>query len=894
MLRVAPECADGYLATGDIGYAHKALVAFCRLAVEYAYLATMTQHRHRNKVTQVERLGPAPFSEGPFLEASGFTIYYIDQPAYQWAHAEAYDNILPAIDKDPDIIPFLQSKGYRVETHEDVRRFIEENLFAVWMQGAMDGATHSNQPYPQRGLARMAEVLNYERGDEFLDWLYDGAGNMRVFVPNGYFRDGAAYEATGGYNSMHVKALGPIVESVEHLRQMRPDVYPEDKYPNLSKSLRYHNVFDFSMNIVNIDRNYVRVGDVGEHPQYRKLRKLACPKGRVEAFEHAYKLFKEPKFAWALVHHEEWEPSVEFPYTRAEMEAEAAKWPDDWNEESCLQDGYGVAMLRSGKGDEKRALWLRYGRARGHTHDDIMHIGMDAYQSEILGQLGYPRNAGYWERTWMTHNLARQMPFVEMTATAQLFADAGPVHVGEAYAEGFIDRVASGEGYEVLPDDWQRRMLAIIDVSEDQSYYLDFYRISGGEDHWWTFHVQEGEFTTEGLELRKQDGGTLAGQDVPYASDEWFEKAGCRKHRTHGWWDPLFGFPHLYDVERDAPDDARPSAEVWSADWELKDSDGLHFRLTVPRAEQTEVIVCNGKSPVGGSPYEMKWVLQHKQGDTPVKTQILSAMELYRGEPVIGSMEVIPVSGEDEGGFAAWGVVIHLPGGTDTVFASADGSVQRTAPGGFEFAGRFGLYREREGRPAEVVLVGGTRLTKNGVGITQEQAEYRAEISSVDRERDTVTVSPAPADPAAMVGKCIYITSRVRRIACKVLEAKEVADGAELRLEFDSRIGTGKVTGVDGYKIMTATPFHLQGFRYYHGARLENADGSAEYQLAGIRGDFNHPSLPRFALIDSQVHPDINAAKLAQEFPEGSWFDVYDYGCGDEVSWPVAVSASGG
>jgi len=66
MLSVAPECADAYVATGDIRYVHKALVAMCRLAVEYAYLATMTQHRHRNTVAQVERFRQGRFDEDRF------------------------------------------------------------------------------------------------------------------------------------------------------------------------------------------------------------------------------------------------------------------------------------------------------------------------------------------------------------------------------------------------------------------------------------------------------------------------------------------------------------------------------------------------------------------------------------------------------------------------------------------------------------------------------------------------------------------------------------------------------------------------------------------------------------------------------------------------------------
>ncbi|MCX7825998.1 MAG: hypothetical protein N2689_10620 [Verrucomicrobiae bacterium] len=65
MMTVAPDCANGYVRTGDVRYVHKALVALCRLAVEFSYLATMTQHRHRNTVRQVERFGPGRFDEGP-------------------------------------------------------------------------------------------------------------------------------------------------------------------------------------------------------------------------------------------------------------------------------------------------------------------------------------------------------------------------------------------------------------------------------------------------------------------------------------------------------------------------------------------------------------------------------------------------------------------------------------------------------------------------------------------------------------------------------------------------------------------------------------------------------------------------------------------------------------
>ncbi|MBM3474008.1 MAG: hypothetical protein FJX75_12125, partial [Armatimonadetes bacterium] len=882
MLKVAPDSAQAYLATGDVKYLHKALVAFCRLGVEYAYLATMTQHRHRNSQSQVNRLGQGRFDEGPILANSAFTVYTVDNPGYQWVHAEAYDKIWPDIEKDAEIIPFLQGKGFDVKTHEDVRRFIEENLFAVWVQGSMDGAINSNEPFTQRGLSRTAEVLDYARSGDFLDWLYDGAGKMRVFVPNTFFRDGAPYESTGGYNSMHVTALGPIIESVEHLRKMRPEVVTEAKYPALSKSRRYRNVFDFCMDTVTIDRTYPQIGDGGGHPSYAKLPTVAFHDASTEAFEHAYELFREPKFAWALAHTKGWQPSREFAFTREEIEAEAAKWPDDWNDASALHDGYGIAILRSGEGEQKRALWMHYGHARGHVQDDLMDIGLDAYQGKILNHMGYPRNWGYWEYAWSSHHLARQLPEQSMVARAELMADAGPAHVTEARAQAHPEFADDGSRATPDPDYWQRRMLAIVDVAPDRFYCVDFYRISGGENHWWAFHGQEGEFATEGIALTKQETGTLAGAEVPYADAKWMEANGCSLNASYGWRGFNFVFAHLYNVEKGFAE------QPWSASWKLKTGEGLGLRLNVLQAagadgSPVEVNITDGKAASGGSPYEMKWIMVHNAGQAPAKTQVLSLIEPYMNDPIIRQATPVALSGADEAGFAAGACRVETEGRTDTLFCASDGSVERTTEDGFRFAGRFGLWAEEDGQPVAISLVGGTVLQKGDLGIKLESAEYRGKITKVDRATETITVEPAPAAAEALVGQCIFIVNGARRVACKVVAAEKVGTGVELLLYMDSCIGTGKVTGTQDHRVLTDTPFALQRFGYYEGARVANADGTAEYRLDEVRGG-------SAAMIDAEAAPEAKAATLAGEFPEGSWFKVYDYGVGDEVVWPYAVS----
>lgn len=883
MLMVAPDCADAYVATKDVKYLHKCLVAMSRVAVEYAYLATMTQHRHRNSQSQVERIGQGRFDEGPIFGATGLTVYAIDQPGYQWRYAESYDRIMPDISKDDAIIPFLQGKGIRVQTHEDVRRFLEQDLFAVWMQAAMDGATQSNEPYHQRGLARMAEMLNYQRGTEFLDWLYDGAGKMRIFVPNTYFRDGSPYESTGGYNGMHVVGLGPIVESVEHLRKMRPDVYPVDRYPALNESVRYKNVFDFCMDTVTIDRAYPEIGDTGSYPQYRKQGKITWHSASAEAFEHAYKMFPSPKFAWALANAPGWRPSKEFPFTREQIETEAAAWPDDWNSRSALADGYGIALLRGGQGDDKRAFWLRYGMNRGHTQDDVLDIGLQAYQGEILSHMGYPRNWGYWEHSWSSHNVARQFPYLHQVARAQLAGDAGVVHVTEALAVPYAAYSDDGSQASTPEDSWQRRMLALIDVSATAFYCLDFYRISGGQEHWWAFHAQEGKFRTSGIELQPQAGGTLAGADVPYGDEKWMRENGCSKHPSYGWRGTRFVFPHLYNVEKGV------SHNSWLAHWDFSSPDPMQLRLHMLEAtgadgSPMQVNITDGRAASGGSPYEMKWIMLRNQAEAPCRSQVMSLVEPYPHEPVIQSARRIALPADEEGGFSAGACEVRLSDRVDTIFCAADSDREHRA-GDFTFAGRFGLYAEKDGQPVALSLVGGTRLLKGGVGIVAPCGEYRGAITAFDRDTRKITVCPEPPTSDAVIGATIFITNERRRIAYKVAAAEAVPGGVELHLDLDPMIGTGQVAKVGDHRVFTPTDFPLHGYGYYDGARIVNADATHEYRIHEVRSK-------GAALIDRQVHPEATADTLAGQFAAGSWFQVYDFGVGDEVVWPYSISVT--
>ena len=60
-----------------------------------------------------------------------------------------------------------------------------------------------------------------------------------------------------------------------------------------------------------------------------------------------------------------------------------------------------------------------------------------------------------------------------------------------------------------------RRMLAFIETKPGLGYAVDIFRVAGGRDHRRSFHGPSDEVRVRGVGLRRQQGGTLAGPDVP-------------------------------------------------------------------------------------------------------------------------------------------------------------------------------------------------------------------------------------------------------------------------------------------------------------------------------------------------------------------------------------------
>jgi hypothetical protein len=76
---------------------------------------------------------------------------------------------------------------------------------------------------------------------------------------------------------------------------------------------------------------------------------------------------------------------------------------------SCseIRDGYKVAILRRGRGDQAGAVAVYYGAGRTHAHNDPLNLYLYARGQDLMPELGYPKSwklGASWETNILGHN----------------------------------------------------------------------------------------------------------------------------------------------------------------------------------------------------------------------------------------------------------------------------------------------------------------------------------------------------------------------------------------------------------------------------------------------------------------------------------------------------------
>ncbi len=476
---------QAYLLSGDPVYAHKAAIMMAKLAGEYKDFHYPTQCYH----------------EG-IWGVNGRISDYIWTTGNDSTIALAYDAIYPVFDQDKELLAFLKDKGI-----DNPREFIELKMINVMADDILTGYAQGNMGAHQRTGCHLAIVLDNDdpaRGhttQEMRDWLMKGNGRIEDLLWNGFWRDGLGGESSPGYSSGW---CSKFYELAELLPRLGIQIWDNPKLRKMA---------DIGIDLTVAGKFCPCIGDAGGVMGSGPVAMSVGLQGR------AFTRYGDPKYAKALKRMNARATDLWEDYFDEEaVNAIVAKEGTDMGWKTRNLGGYGLAILESGTEGSQRAVTMYYGDATGgHGHRDRLTLGFFAYGHPMFPEMGYPTpfrtpKRGGWTSNTASHYsvLINQMPQTSaQRGYLNTLAASPAVKLMDASAE-----VAYGTAASLY-----RRTCALVDISDDNSYLLDVFRVRGGSEHHWSYHgpAHFSDFSVTGGELGPvQEKGTLAGEDVAY------------------------------------------------------------------------------------------------------------------------------------------------------------------------------------------------------------------------------------------------------------------------------------------------------------------------------------------------------------------------------------------
>jgi oligo-alginate lyase len=438
---------------------------------------------------------------------------------------------------------------------------------------------------------------------------------------------------------------------------------------------------------------------------------------------------------------------------------------------SANLNGYGFAAFRHGEEKNRRAAWLYYGRNGGHGHRDRLNYGLFYRGMDVLPELGYPEYADLkwpkragWTINTLSHNTVmvnKQHQKMNWIGHCQMFAALQGIDVIE---------VASPEVYAETED--YRRTFVMVDIDETESYLVDFFRVTGGDDHVLSFHAGEGDVKTDGLSLTVQEKGTYAGEDIPFG--EHYD--GPPDGRYTG-----SGFSYIYDVAR-----AQKPKAGWWADWALVDTWGtkigdgdVNVRFH-GLSDVDDVTLGWGDPPQNkpGNPRRLRYALLH---NARYQSAFVSVVEPYsHGTPNLRSVSRLDLPD------AACGVRVETVDGRVDWVVSNDVPEQVLDLGeGITFTGRFFQVSLRDAQPESILLMGGSCVTTSVGTLRVDCPAFTGVVKDFHREETGVAWLDVTGDVLSerVVGAQLRVLNDGVRDACYVVQGvTKTSDGLRFNL----------------------------------------------------------------------------------------------------------------
>ncbi|TMV50053.1 hypothetical protein FE783_10840 [Paenibacillus mesophilus] len=770
---------DAYLYTGTLKYAQAGIVILDRIADLYPEMDISAYDR-------------SVYLNSDGRKNTGKVIGSIWETSMVKTFISAYDAFFPAMD-EPAVVQFLEAKARKhrlanpKSSGADIRRNVEEGIILQIYPAVKAAQICGNDGMHQSALAMAAVVYDtLPATKEWLDFVFQTGGLARnPFAVTGgnvlnslvcdVDRDGNGNEASPGYNGIWLK-----------MHQLTADILDGyDLYPgaDLYKNAKLRKMFSAFYPLILSDIYTVNIGDTAAAGN--PYMQVALP-DMVKAFDK----FGDPiyaQLAYFLNGNKAESLHLDVFSSEPDQIADRVSWviaeygPLDLK--SCNLTGYGFVALRDGQSRERtqRDLWMYYGRNTGHGHRDTLNIGMHAFGLDLTPDLGYPEFADIFDMHrahWVINTISHNTVVVDKRKQEPQWV-AEPRHFDDTELVKLMD----AEAPKVYPQtELYKRTTAMIRVDESDSYAVDFFRVKGGEDHYFSFHGAEGTVETKGLELFEQPTGTYAGPDIAY---------GQRSDDVEGNSYNGSGFHYLRNVLR-----STGTAPQFSADWSVKDTwniygggagsdTDVHLRITM-LGELSDVALADGIPPQNkpGNPKSLRYLIAHREG-TKLDSLFASVIEPYKGRRFVASIEPAVMKAGDAvvSGSEACAIKVKLANGrVDYVVNSITPDITYTVDDKLRFQGFFGVFSEKDGQPVSVYLHDGSVLaridtpTEPAIGSLTGTLMSFTETLSVQNEL-TVRMEARGTQPSEWIGKTIFVENDgVRNASYPIKGVTELGD----------------------------------------------------------------------------------------------------------------------
>lgn len=650
--------ADAYIATGDTQYAHKAGVLLDRIADLYPTFDFGKQGK---------------MYEGP--GAAGYVSTWHDACWETRDLVLTYDMILSSIREDANLQRFLAAKAkqYKLDnlkaSFADIRRNIEERILIDCQKNP--GKIRSNYPQTDITLAFAKTALAWPDNRDEVNAIITKIVNRTTAV------DGTSGEkGLSAYSAMAIRGLADLLAMYS---RMDPKFLP-DMFKHVP---RLHDAFRFHIDTWCLQRYYPSSGD-GDSAYCLPLTALVgFPwSNQSTTVPWANQVTTAPSmysFVWQL-----YEQTKDERFIQAIYLANGGKLdnlPHDLfaGDAAAFQKAVGqtierigsrmdlpsvnkkqwhIALLRGGKGDDERVLWLDYDSGGGHSHADGMNLGMYAKGLDFLPDFGYPPvQYGGWgapKSQWYIYSMSHNTVVVDgkdlkgAAGTTTLWADGKQFHAVGASCPEMI----GGTAYD--------RTAAMIDLSDRDFYVIDVFHVTGGSDH---------------TKFTRSHFGKIATQGVPDTA----VAAGDKN--------PIFASQHMRNWRGGA---AQPG---WSVDWKMENylkidpfPADAHMRYTDlttdAQAYTGESWVSVSWSGFGFESTDDAWIphvvaRRHTEGQTdkaPLASTFVAVMEPYASASKIASIRCLPLelTGDVAASDANVAVEIRTTDGRRDLFVAAN------------------------------------------------------------------------------------------------------------------------------------------------------------------------------------------------------------------------------